>query len=78
MKQSILTPEQEFLARERLGEALGATEQYCDESGGKPGEDNTTHHLVPRSAGRGAQVMKCRYCGTTQAKIEARAGQENA
>lgn len=61
-----------------VGVSLGATQQYCDESGGKPGEDNTTHHLVPRSAGRGTQVMKCRYCGTTQAKIEARAKQAGA
>lgn len=39
------------------------TQQYCPKSGGQPGEDNTTHHLVPRTEG-GKSVLKCKYCGS--------------
>lgn len=42
------------------------THLYCPESGAPEGADNSTHHLVPRSAGRGAQQMVCRYCGKTE------------
>lgn len=34
--------------------------------------DNSTHHLVPRAAGRGAQVMTCRYCGKTGVSTDER------
>jgi len=41
-----------------------ATQMYCDKSGAKEGEDNSTHHLVSRAAG-----MVCKYCGRTQQQI---------
>lgn len=37
---------------------------YCPESGGQPGEDNTTHHLVWTRPG-----APCRYCGQTRQQL---------
>lgn len=48
-----------------MSERTQPTHIYCPASGGKPGEDNTTHHMVPRG-GR----MVCRYCGKTASQIE--------
>lgn len=45
---------------------IDATQMHCDKSGGAPGEDNTTHHLVPRSPD-----MVCQFCKRTAAQIEA-------
>lgn len=52
---------------------IDVTQLYCPESGGEPGEDSTTHHLRPRSAGGGAQRMVCAYCGKTEAELRAAA-----
>lgn len=36
-----------------------------------PGDDNTTHHLVPRAAG-----LTCRWCGKTEAALRREIGLE--
>jgi hypothetical protein len=43
---------------------IEVTHLYCPASGGREGEDNTTHHLVPRSKGQ-----TCRYCGKTEREL---------
>lgn len=45
------------------------TQHYCPKSGGRPGEDNTTHHLAPRGAGGGQRQQVCRYCGRTEKQL---------
>lgn len=50
------------------------TLMWCEESGAKPGEDNSTHHLIPRAAGGGAQQMVCRYCKKTERLIKQQVG----
>lgn len=41
------------------------TALWCPDSGGEPGEDNTTHHLQPRTRS-GARVLVCAHCGRTE------------
>lgn len=45
---------------------IDVAQYYCpdNELGGKPGEDATTHHLVPRAKGQ-----TCRYCGKTEKQL---------
>jgi hypothetical protein len=45
---------------------IDVTQLYCPASGGQPGEDNTTHHLVPKSGS-----MTCTYCGRTEKQLRA-------
>lgn len=42
-----------------------ATHIHCDRSGAQEGEDNATHHLVPRADG-----MTCSWCRHTPKQIE--------
>lgn len=48
------------------------TQMYCPESPGRPGEDGTTHHLVPSQ--HKEPVMRCRYCGQTEAQLREHGG----
>lgn len=45
---------------------IEVTTLYCPKNqwDGKPGEDNTTHHLLPRAKG-----MVCRDCGKTEKEL---------
>jgi hypothetical protein len=45
-----------------------ATALYCPSSGAQPGEDSSTHHLVPRGPEK-ARALVCRYCGKTEPDI---------
>lgn len=47
------------------------TQIYYPESHDRPGEDNTTHHLVPSQ--HKEPVMRCRYCGQTEAQLREQA-----
>lgn len=49
--------------------ALEITHLYCKLSGGKVGEDSTTHKLQPRSAGAGLQIHRCAHCGRSVTEI---------
>lgn len=51
---------------------IEVTTLYCPNSGGLPGEDNTTHHLAPTGPAD-ARYMKCRYCGRTEEDLRAEA-----
>lgn len=48
------------------------THLYCPKSGAPMGADNTTHHLVPTGPSA-ERVMRCRYCGETEAALRATA-----
>lgn len=56
-----------FVIRDADGQVIGTARTLADAERYLP--DNTTHHLVPRAAGRGAQEMRCRYCGRTEREI---------
>lgn len=49
--------------------ARSATQEYCPETGLNPGEDNSTHHLLPRAKG-----MTCRYCKKTEEQLRTQHG----
>ena len=62
------------LSRDTVGrmEIIEVTRLYCPKSGGQPGEDNTTHHLVPRfprGGKAGEREHVCRDCGKTEAEL---------
>lgn len=44
------------------------TQHYCPLSGAKPGEDNSTHHLVIKGS-LGSRGYVCRYCGKTERQL---------
>lgn len=45
---------------------------YCAATGLEPGEDGSTHHLVPRGPAA-ARRMVCTECGATEATLRANA-----
>lgn len=50
---------------------IEVTHAWCPESGAVEGADNSTHHLVSRSAPGGGRRMVCRYCGVPEVKLRA-------
>lgn len=48
-------------------ELIDVTQIFCPESGGRRGEDNATHYLIP--IGTKTQYLACRYCKKSEAKI---------
>lgn len=54
----LLEHESERAAFERLSEP---SQQWCDASGARPGQDNATHHLAPRGPYRERELV-CSAC----------------
>jgi hypothetical protein len=50
--------------RYRYACGMDVTQQECPKAPGNPGEDNRTHHLVPRGG-----LMRCTYCGRTAEEL---------
>lgn len=51
---------------------IEVTTLHCTMSGAAEGQDNSTHHLVPRAAKRGARGQReqvCIYCEWTEKEL---------